>query len=572
MPQRRLAVVAAAVLAALLACLAILLYALPRGFDFLDESYYLLAYQHPGDLRLSLTQFHQLVRLMGLGSLSVIGYRVVCVVLCVGSGGALGWATLGAWRGSKPPWREALVAATLGMLGATIYFTWGPRALSYNTLNGALCCLELVGALVLARSSGLAVRALVAWLVGLLIGAHALVKLPTSAVLGVAVFVAVLLVVRPTRHRLVALLALLIGAVVVPGWFFSTVETPAAWYADLKAVQSVSSHHGLVAMVWMPMRAVLGALARVAIAAGPASVMVWLAARFRSVGEHVKAVALEGVAVATAVLYIFVSRSWHTGALELERFWAPHFLCVWLAVIAWAYGEQSQPKEASRRRLVLAAVLFALPFVAAMGTSNLIVVQVLFHLAPWHALFACCVLAVAQTRSILPVALSLVLGVVSVAQVYAGQVSAPYGVKGTLAEQTEPLPSRLPAASSLRVSAVTARYVLETRRLLEGAGFQPGDPVWGLNDVAGLVYLVEGRALGTPWLFRAADLEGFNCFMIEHSPRTGAREFLILSREPSPLVRGCLARSGRPLEAAVRLGVVDGGPEGPLSILELLPR
>jgi hypothetical protein len=561
-------------------CTAIFVWALPRGFDLLDEAFYLLGYARPEDVSLSLTQFHRVIgRFPGLGGLSVMGYRLLAFGTCAVSGAVLGLAAERAWfAGSRPTsGLERSSVALLGALGGLAYFCWGPRSLSYNTLNGALCALEIGAVLLLAsRRPGGGPSPLACALggaaVGFLLGTHLFVKAPPALLMGIALLGLTPLAMPAGRRRPAFLAGLTLGVLVFPVWFFSSVESPSSWLGGLAALRGVTAHfYGLESVWTRSLRPLLGPVARTLAVGIPCGALVLLAAGVRQRGRGARAALLEGGALTIAVGAVLLTGSWRGGSDGTLNAFQPHVLAGCLALAAWIGGAGPAFGDPRRSRLWVVAVLLLMPLVASLGTGNLLLAQALFHLAAWYVLLGILLLDLqARVRSLLPVLLPPSVALLVFTQVQGGQVRAPYGIREPMTAQTERIPSRVAAVDGIRVGPVTARQLSAFLDLLEAGGFRPGDPIWGMYDFPGIVYLAGGRAPMTPWLFRSADWEPFGCLMLQRAPRKGAREFLLLSREPTAYVRECLARSGRPLDEAVTLGFVPDGPEGPVRVV-LLP-
>jgi len=552
------------------ASLAIVLWHLRQGFNLTDEGYYLLGSRHPEDVRLTLTSFHQVIgRMAGLTNLTIVQYRMVAVLLILSSSVALGSATAWAWFEDAPGRPVAMARAALwAALGGMVYFTWGARGLSYNTLNTALCYLEC-GLLIVCSATAQRYSSRVPFvalylLVGLLLGIHSLVKAPTAALVG---FVALLALrwTAPTggRWKAVGAGSLAIGAVIAPVWFFTCVTTPVAWVEMTRAVQVEMAPFFSLRALWLgTMSTSLGALRRV----GPFLLLamgaVAYGARARRHGQIALARAMELSAIATACSVVALSGPILGVEDDKQRTWIPHFALIAVLGGGWLALKNT---GLAGRTAGIAILLVLLPELAALSSSNMVTIQMLLHLAPWFVLASLAAHEISRSgANLVSIFTPVLIATAVVVQVYAGQVIRPFGIHGRMANQTVPLTGASDVAAGLTVDKETASLVVALRSLLDAGGFAQGDPIWGICDTPGLVFLAGGRAPETPWIFSGKGTEGFGCMALERSLASGAREFLLLTRDPGPIFTACLQRSGRPIESFRLLGSI---PRPPLPLL-----
>jgi hypothetical protein len=548
----------------LITSLAIVLAHLRRGFNFTDESYYLLGYRHPEDVHLALTSFHQVVsRLAGLGHLDVLQYRYLGLGIVVLSSALLGLAAASAWnagaRGRPPSLRTVLWAA----LGGMVQFSWGPRGLSYNVLNGALCNLEC--AFLLLHLGSRARRETSRWsldwyalLLGGALGLHVLVKAPTAALMGVVAFAGIVKLGEGCRRAWTAVALLLLGWAAAPVWLFAHVVSPAEWWKTAQSVRAAQSFFFSPSALWLgTINTSLGALRRV----GPfllASVALILSGtKARAAGRATLGHVLDAVAVCAVLAAMVAAPTFKGMADERSRMWIPHLALVTL-LAAWWLPVARRDSAAFPRRLAIVGLLARAPVLAALGSSNQLPVQVLFHLAPCLAL-AASLHGDAGGLGLTPRLVPVLIGPLVTLQVLAGQARDPFGIHGSIDQQTVSLPGAGGVADGIRVDAATARMVSEVRSLLAAGGFQEGDPIWSIYDNPGLVYLAGGRAPQTPWLF-SGELRQLACLALERSPAGPGREFLLLTGAPEGDVGGCMRRSGRPVESFRLLGSIVHPP------------
>ena len=556
---------AVAVGGGLLISLAIVLLHIRQGFDLTDESYYLLGLRHPEDARLTLSSYHQIIgRLAGLDHLSILQYRLLAVLINVVSSAALGSAVAWAWGGAHDVRRGArmLRAVLLAALGGMVQYSWGPRGLSYNVVNGALCYAECAVVLACAgavrRGSALGLGLLAAHLcLGVLLGTHALVKATSGLLMGIVVLAGLWWTVpRGRRPWLLAALMAAVGLALVPSWFFLSVTRPGEWLATIGTVQHAMSSWYSARSIWRgSVLAALGSIRRAMPLVGLSAIFMLAASTLRSRGRKGPSLAAEAGAVLAVLALVLLSAHFPGGDDVVTRMWIPHFAAVAILGVAWLASRETRPLGAAG--WLGSALLLGLPAAAAIGTTNILTVQMLFHLPPWFALIGIAHDGLGRVRTMLVTTLGPpLLALTVVAQVYVGQVLRPFGVHGTIGEQTIELPGEDRVAVGVRVDAATAQMVNDVRALLMRGGYAHGDVIWAICDTPGLVLLTGGRAPQTPWLQSGPGGPELTCEALRRTPPGPLPEFLVLSKDLAPAVADCMRLSGRPQESFELVGAV----------------
>jgi hypothetical protein len=174
------------------------------------------------------------------------------------------------------------------------------------------------------------------------------------------------------------------------------------------------------------------------------------------------------------------------------------------------FGLQAQPLVAllaamlvsgGLRPSMLPAVLAALPFAIAIGTSNPLHVQLLGGLAPWGVLGA--IVALKQPLRWMGVLASLAFAATILAQV-AGHSQQPYRM-APMAQQVVPIV--VPVLGEIDVDPGTATRLQALHDAAARCGIRPGTPFVDLYNlpVAGLV--LDAPPLVSPWMLDAHHAE-----------------------------------------------------------------
>jgi len=180
------------------------------------------------------------------------------------------------------------------------------------------------------------------------------------------------------------------------------------------------------------------------------------------------------------------------------------------------------------------AILVVLPVAGSFGTSNHILDNTVYQLAPWFALISVLLAWLAhiwQARWL--VGLGVVLaGSVALAQFYSGFVETPYRLPGGRFAQTEPSAIGSPA-TTLLLDPASHAFVESARAQLTSHGFKPGDDIFAFFNLPGLVFALGGVSPGKPWYFAgdAASLANDDMRVRYVAPARRDRAFLIRNGE-----------------------------------------
>lgn len=198
--------------------------------------------------------------------------------------------------------------------------------------------------------------------------------------------------------------------------------------------------------------------------------------------------------------------------------------------------------------LVFLLWLSLLPFVTAAGTTHIIYINALIHLAPFLAAIG--ILAAWLDLSLVkPITLPLVslfVAALTFSQFLSGFIYNPYRTVSKM-KQTEEVAVGVPA-SVLQLDVGSKNLLEDTRAALAKAGFQPGDDILVFHDLPGLVYALGGISPERPWYFSAEgaaeDLNNVNAIK-RIAPARLQRAFVVITND-WPHTRTPLAAAGHP--------------------------
>jgi hypothetical protein len=167
----------------------------------------------------------------------------------------------------------------------------------------------------------------------------------------------------------------------------------------------------------------------------------------------------------------------------------------------------------------MALFLFAMPFVGALGTGNLLSIQITWYTS---FLFAAMYLLLYLNGPYFLNLLMVLLSINAMAQSVSGLIYFPYRTN-PLTEESTPLSREIGAGNilvnpSLKQSVDSAYQLLHTR-----TGYAEGDPIFALSPEYGLIYFLKGTLPGWTWYNEkptAANLRALKDAQLKNMDRT----------------------------------------------------
>lgn len=542
--------------------LAVFGWAANKGLDVSDESFYLLNYRYADTYHASFSSFHLIINTMlGGHEFSITGYRIIYLFIMALQTAIFTYG-FGKWLESEVGGRmQRITAGMYGiifcyfLLATFAIFSWAPRTLSYNGIN-SLVIYASAGLLLfaLSRSSRdrLALLALV--LAGVLLPFGFFTKI-SAAVLCLGWHGLMLLLVRrPKVGELLIfiVLPLAIGIGVGTLLYFGTVQSYADWWLnfnrEMKVIVKVGygpgqmvrrylfdAMHVLLFVLW-PGLPLLGAC-------------VLLTGKRAESAR--KPLPLYGIAAVLLLAFAYLCVRYNVFDHAYRNADATTrllFLFLVAVVIVW-FRRQSATLALRFSEIVVLVWLLALPAVAAFGTANSLLTNVLNDIVAWFAIllfFAFRLLLVprpvpansalspapllAPNQRRVLYALLILPALYVFEQAMWGSIFRPYMLPDNLLAQTEQL-----EAPGIRgkfyVDARFRTFVAELYATLQRGGYQPGQSIVALNDMPGLVYLMNGWSPNAPWYFSFAFERNIHALALNPANIKGS--YLLLNKELS---------------------------------------
>jgi hypothetical protein len=292
-----------------------------------------------------------------------------------------------------------------------------------------------------------------------------------------------------------------------------------------------------------------------------------------------------GLVVILAALVAFASDLPNSAMHHLQWFHRYHVadLQVFAFAVAWIGAWACSPVMTNVIRrsdliilIVAIALVASLSAVGSIGTNNALLTQFIRHMAPLFAALAITAALLglaAQWRPFASVVCAAIAGLTA-AQLAFVVLLHPYRLARPGAEQTVELTEPLHLAG-LKVDAPTHAFI---RNLLGEARRAVGDtagmPMLAMFDIPGVVYILDGIAIGFPWFPIGQDQ--VTCYRIQSDgPYRGRPRLIVLDRDEIPaLIVQCLKLAGIDLTSYVEFSriPIPYGETANRSLRLLVPR
>jgi hypothetical protein len=586
------------VLAALIALVAVLVWASSRGFEIEDEGYLMLAYAHPSTSAAS-SQWDQVMSALVPGSpASIQDYRLIRLGIDLVTAALLGAALIYFVRRRLPIFKDAIPSpiTTVGFVAITGLLAYAarlPQTVSYNDLNAGLlnleCAIVLVAlAYVDLGQQGLVKRWLPGAILGLLVSVQVFVKFPT-ALLMIVLILGFWFVME--RRREASLYGITLVAFVGVGVALMSLGPFSAHRLVLGSqTQSESGLHSvsnLVATYLKPLyppntfSPVLVVCLTLLVASGTViwrlddrrrQIIAWLAAAIGVVGAAAGYVAL---------------------GYQRPELWTGAFAALSLTgcIVWWrarrartglradpAAGQEAA-NQAPRRSWQwqtawTIAFLFLAAVAGAVGSSNAPSYQMMVNAAPLGAAFILGIGGFARSAADIRQRALILLPVAVLAGAFAGQsvigtVVDPFRLQG-LRAQDQAVADAAPLKGITVDQETRVFYERLIRQVETKTDFRPGEPVVAVDDMAGAIYALGGYGPGSNWVSESDAPVACNAWKDDPEAVRAAR-LVLLRSEPASKLRRCLARVWPAFPNGMRRVATIESPFG-YSVGVLVPR
>jgi hypothetical protein len=455
---------------------------LDRGFDFTDQSFYLMSIQRPADYKLAYGLWpyalHPLYELAGASAATL--QRLGALIL-VAFGLATGLVIL---NRAKLNWRQASgmqIVVVCAALPLSYYTLWIPTP-SYNwfALIGGLA---LFNAILLLHQPA-STKASAVW--AAIAGSLAIFSRPHNAIAYGALYLLATAFVLPTMQARMTQIAWAAGTTVLAGLAVALFLPVGVIISQIREYNAIFGMSHPVQYSFMDEQWKFWVDAK----AWRLAPIVFAVVMFMRRGGRRIPRSLTIVLVAIALAGVLVALLGQGSSKSGIRAAVIAFAALTLAGLKKTIDGQS---------IKLLAVATLIPWAATLGSANPIHPQLALFVGLWIAVaFACFILAVQNTDIAITAASAIALGV-SFLDINLGFAS-PYRLAGSLA--TQMVPTQIGWGSELKLDGKTSAFITTLRDTARQGGFCKGGTAIDLSGaLPGAVFAIDGQMPIFPWLF-----------------------------------------------------------------------
>ena len=507
------------------------IWAINRGLDFTDETYGYMGFKHPEEVQTAATYYTVIFNaFFGWMGVSIVKVRIIRLLLLLFCGLAFALG-LSKWfqRISyfDPTHQTNLVLFIL--LGSFLINAHGDQSFTYNISSNFL--LQLIGGGFLflfqreKRVTGFYL--LLYCCLGALLFLLFAVKFSNAILLSLIILLMLFYDNRNLKIVTIYSLAMLLGAVTMgfllfkgsfPGWLINYKNT----LLLLNNSSSSSIWSRYIEDFHFTRTGKIGDHAIVVIVT---IVLLLLNRQLRN--EWMKAM----LALIIAGMMIFVTYDSvyylggpkhyyvYTGLYILLAF---ILICVQiLSVVINLIRKKNQAPMIS----FMALLLMAIPFCGALGTGNLLSIQIMWYMSFFFA--ALYILLYLNNAYILNM-MVVVLGINAALQSVSGLIYYPYRIDQALYEESNRLPEKVSTEEILVNSKLKASVETAYDLIYSKTKFSKGDPIFASSpDYYGFIYLLDGVLPGWGWYDEKAT--NLNCISLRNTQARNLDRMIIFT-------------------------------------------
>ena len=478
-----------------------------KGYNLLDEGFYLLSGAHPADTHQQLSSFSFYLHLLMLLSSNIIFLRLSTLILSIASICLLAFACTKIISEK----RIILLLMIVSMIAVSTISFMFPVEPNYNTLTilGSTIYLSLLILLLTANKT--CYDNMILFLLGFSAVFVFFNKFSTGLILILLSVIAYSLNNIKIKHiSLSGLFSLVAGLSCHFVIYFSLLQSwplfLSSYKAGLLAMKILQSNHNILNLLQLYCQQFQELLKFtynryqfiIYILVG---VMLLRSIQLFSRLWFLRSIISYGMLVTFLVLSYRIDSSWEsTRFIQLSSFYL--FGLLLMSLIQLTYFDFRQLKKPNFKNTIhcfLLVSLFFTPFFIALGTNNPIYMQILLSCFLWMPLYIFLSLrnseVIGKTFTYFGIAgisiLSLHYSIYNLKEM-------PYGLYGNLSAQKY---STTVNNTKLYLDQ-NSKYIIDnTRNQLEKCGFKANDYLISLTDVPGLTYAVKARSPACPWYF-----------------------------------------------------------------------
>lgn len=486
------------------ALLAIVTWGLNKGFDFSDEGFYLLGYQHNQEHFIVSTHFHSIVKFFfGFIPLNPINIRILSLIVSIISTVIFTFFVIRSYTiltKTKLNRKHLIITYLFTSIGSFASYILPLRGFSYNTITKSLLliCFGLLFfacAKILIQQNKSILNKLLIVVAGYCLGFLVFVKITSFAAAIIVISISFLILFYQKKNRyatfIIAIfffLGIFLAALTYhlciqpfPDFIFFINELRQLLSANntVSDGHNISSYGNDIFMVFLRILEFT---------------LIGFSLTF-SYSQFKKGNRNNGIAILLfTTIFLCVDYLFSKNFFGVNTYKYADALLL-LTTVSFSFYLTNIVLSGFKLRaqfLLFCAILFISPLISAFGSNNGLLVNAVFSIPFWSILIL--FFAFKKNKHIYYTVTTL-FSLVLLYQVLLKYVVQPYRLQ-PLIFQTETISPKIKRAKGLLVDLETKNKIEFAHKVLQANNFKAGDPIIALYRLPGLVYLLEGISPG----------------------------------------------------------------------------
>ncbi|HRK53709.1 MAG TPA: hypothetical protein PK185_07325 [Cyclobacteriaceae bacterium] len=511
--------------------LAFILWASSRGFDFTDEAFSFLGYKYPNEINKVATYYTSIFNsFLGWANVSIIKIRILRLFLMVVCSITLSLG-LGRWidRNSEFNKSDQINLVLFILLGSLLVHANGSQSLTYNNASNFILQL-IVGFFLMTYEREFKLNRkdqLIYFCLGALLFALFAIKFSVGIIILFLLILFLIIDKRIKRNTLIYFSFLILG-ILSMGIFVFGFDL-LNWFRDyfdtlklLSSLTTTSIGSRYIEDVYYTLNSKILDNLFVVI-----SIIILLLLNHFIVRNWIRGVI--AFAIASLLIYLSYSHEYYLGGVKYYYiFTGLYIILIFALIIAELIKAPINYVNGARRNHfvnILAIVLLLLPVAGAIGTNNLLSIQIIWYSA---FLFAGMFLILYKNGTYIFNSAIIILGLNATLQSLSGLVYHPYRLNQTLYEESCQLPAEITSEKVLVNKEIIQSLEVAHQLIASKTNFKKGDPIFSFSpDYLGFIYLLEGALPGWSWY----DEKGtaYNCYNLKNTNFNNLDNMIVLS-------------------------------------------
>lgn len=240
-----------------------------------------------------------------------------------------------------------------------------------------------------------------------------------------------------------------------------------------------------------------------------------------------------------AGLYSFHIHFDQGGTIHSIQLVTLYFAWIMLMILSCIMGYIQKKSEmlhsqnyAMLRLFILAAFLWLLPFAGAIGTANIITLNLTQYMAAWFGLMIILLLMLAHfyEQKWIFMTGTVLISVFASSQIISSGYIAPYNLNTTIDKQTVATGIGFPR-TFLKLDHASSHFFNQLNLIAYRHGFKPGDDILAFCDMPGIVFALGGKSPIVPWYLTLANAKITNLWFLQQAPLERIKKAFILENE-----------------------------------------